>query len=162
MTRVLGNNLPLTWFRQFRQLLGRYCSYQLPGQDGGTFQIQVNGRLLLTRPVTLCLRIEFSVQLARLGELKKPVLCVEPVKEMLDVAVSNELEGIETLCETAEEFVKRDIKYDKIIMKGCVHHFPRSHLQDIFKGIHSQLNEGGILLIDKVSGNPVCISGSLI
>ena len=143
--------------------MGPYCSYLLPGQDGGTSQIQVNGRLLLRRPVTLCLRIEFSVQLARLGELKKPVLCVEPVKEMLDVAVNNKLEGIiETLCGTAEEFVRRDINYDKVIMKGCVHHFPRSHLQDIFKGIHSQLNEGGILLIDKVSGNPVCICGSVI
>ena len=81
---------------------------------------------------------------------------------MLDVAVSNQLEGIETLCETAEEFVKKDIKYDKIIMKGCVHHFPRNHLQDIFKGVYNQLNEGGILLIDKVSGSPVRISGSLI
>ena len=108
------------------------------------------------------LQITFSVQLARLGKLQHPVLCVEPVKEMLDVAVSNQLEGIETLCETAEEFVKKDIKYDKIIMKGCVHHFPRNHLQDIFKGVYNQLNEGGILLIDKVSGSPVRISGSLI
>ena len=108
------------------------------------------------------LQITFSVQLARLGKLQHPVLCVEPVREMLDVAVSNQLEGIETLCETAEEFVKKDIKYDKIIMKGCVHHFPRNHLQDIFKGVYNQLNEGGILLIDKVSGSPVRISGSLI
>ena len=49
---ILGNNLPLTWFRQFRQLLGCYCSY-IPRQDGGTFQIQVNGRLLPRRRVTL-------------------------------------------------------------------------------------------------------------
>ena len=44
VTILHGNNLPLTWFRQFRQFLGRYCSYLLPRQDGGTFQIQVNGR----------------------------------------------------------------------------------------------------------------------
>ena len=53
VTRLLGNNLPLTWFRQFRQLPGRYCSYLLPKQDGGTFQIQVNRRLLARRRVTL-------------------------------------------------------------------------------------------------------------
>ena len=53
VTRLLGNNLPLTWFWHFRQLLGRYCSYLLPRQDGGTFQIQVNGRFLPRRRVTL-------------------------------------------------------------------------------------------------------------
>ena len=56
VTRLLCNNLPLTWFRQFRQLLGCYCSYLLPRQDGGTFQIQVNGRLLPRRLVTLYFR----------------------------------------------------------------------------------------------------------
>ena len=40
-----GKNLQLTKFRQFQQLLG-YCSYQLPRQDDGTYQIQVNGRYL--------------------------------------------------------------------------------------------------------------------
>ena len=32
-------NLPLTWFRPLRQLVGRYCSCLLPRQDGGTYQI---------------------------------------------------------------------------------------------------------------------------
>ena len=34
--------LPLSEFRQFWQLVGRYCSYVLPRKDSGTFQIQVN------------------------------------------------------------------------------------------------------------------------
>ena len=33
--------------------MSRYCSYLLPGQDGGTSQILVNGRLLPTRWDTL-------------------------------------------------------------------------------------------------------------
>ena len=48
-----GNNLLLTWFRQSWQLVGSYCSYLLPRQDDGTFQIQVNRRLLPSGIVTL-------------------------------------------------------------------------------------------------------------
>ena len=50
VTHLLGKNLPLTWFRQ---LAGRYCSCLLPRQDGGTSQIQVKGRFLPSRCVTL-------------------------------------------------------------------------------------------------------------
>ena len=39
VTHLLGKSLPLTWFRQFWQLVGRYCSYLLPRQDDGTYQI---------------------------------------------------------------------------------------------------------------------------
>ena len=93
--------------------------------------------------------------LVRLGNLTQPVLCVDPVQEMLDVAEANKMENIETLCETAEEFTKRQIKYDKILIKGTVHHFPAENIQNIFAGIYNQLNEGGILLIEKLSGNKV-------
>ena len=53
VTHQNGYNLPLTLFQLLRQLLGRYCSYLLPRQDGGTSQIQVNGRFLPSRYVTL-------------------------------------------------------------------------------------------------------------
>ena len=43
-----GKNLPLTEFQQFWQLVGRYCSYLLPKQDGGTPKIYVNKRFLLS------------------------------------------------------------------------------------------------------------------
>ena len=39
VTIPCGNNLPLTGFRHFWQLMGRNCSYLLPRQDGGTNQI---------------------------------------------------------------------------------------------------------------------------
>ena len=93
-----------------------------------------------------------ALQLAKLAGLEQSVLCVEPVQEMLDVALKDNPDNIETFCEVAEEFVARDIHYDKIIIKGTVHHFPRDHLEQIFAGISRQLNKNGILLIEKVSG----------
>ena len=48
-------NLQLTMFRQFWQLLGCYCSYLLPRQDCGTSLIQVNRRLSTTTWATLYL-----------------------------------------------------------------------------------------------------------
>ena len=44
VTHLLGKNLPLTWFRQFWQLVGSYCSCLLPKQDGVTSQIIINER----------------------------------------------------------------------------------------------------------------------
>ena len=46
-----GYNLQLTYFQQPWQLMGLYCSYLLSKQDGGKFQIQVNGRLSPSRIV---------------------------------------------------------------------------------------------------------------
>ena len=34
VTRLVGYNLLLTLFQQFWQLIGSYCSYLLPRQDG--------------------------------------------------------------------------------------------------------------------------------
>ena len=46
MTHLLGKkNLPLTWFPQFWQLVGCYCSILLSRQSDGTSQMQVKGRL---------------------------------------------------------------------------------------------------------------------
>ena len=53
VTHLVEENLPLTQFRQFRQLVGRYCSYLLPRQVDGTFKIQVNWRFSSMRCVTL-------------------------------------------------------------------------------------------------------------
>ena len=74
---------------------------------------------------------------------------------MLDVALNNKVVNIETLCATAEEFVKLDLKYDKLLIKGTVHHFPKEHLQMIFQGIFNQMNDNGIVLIEKVSSKKV-------
>ena len=73
VTNLLGKNIQLTWFRQFRQLAGRYCSCLLPRQDGGTSQIQVNGRLLprrcVVRLATNRKQTTFEILLKRLCSL---------------------------------------------------------------------------------------------
>ena len=46
VTILRGDNLSLTWFQHFWQLVGRYCSYLLPRQDGGISQNYVSGRFL--------------------------------------------------------------------------------------------------------------------
>ena len=56
MTHLLGKNVPLTCSRQLRQLVGRYRSCLLRRHDGGNSQIQVNGRFLPSRWVTLYYR----------------------------------------------------------------------------------------------------------
>ena len=53
VTILDGENLLLTWFRQSRQLVGRYCSHLLPRQADGIFQIHVNWRLSPLRMIIL-------------------------------------------------------------------------------------------------------------
>ena len=84
--------------------------------------------------------------------LKHPVLCADPVQEMLDVAKKNKIPNIDTLCATAEEFAKKD-KYDKLLIKGAVYHFPVNKMKEIFSGIETQLNAKEVILIDKVGSN---------
>ena len=62
---------------------------------------------------------------------------------------------VQTLCETGLEFSQRSIRYDKLLMKMVVHHFPRDRLRDIFQGFYTQLNDNGIILIERASGNKV-------
>ena len=58
VTHLVGENLLLTQFRQFWQLLGRYGSYLLPRHDSGTSQFQINRRFSPPRYVTLYRRAE--------------------------------------------------------------------------------------------------------
>eukprot|EP00092_Neocalanus_flemingeri_P017532 GFUD01018967.1.p1 GENE.GFUD01018967.1~~GFUD01018967.1.p1 ORF type:complete len:267 (+),score=71.52 GFUD01018967.1:95-895(+) len=87
--------------------------------------------------------------IAQMAGLKHPVLCVDPVQEMLEVANKNNVPNIETLCATAEDFSRKDVKYDKILIKGAIHHFPVNKMREIFTGIKTQLNDKGVILIDK-------------
>ena len=90
---------------------------------------------------------------ANIAGLKHPVLCVDPVQEMLNVAKKNNIEKIETLCATADQFAKKDMKYDKLLIKGAVHHFPVDKMREIFTGIEAQLNKKGTILINKAGAN---------
>jgi len=91
--------------------------------------------------------------IAKLVGLKKPLLCVDPVHEMLEIAEKSNVENIDTLVATAEDFAKKDLKYDKILIKGAVHHFPINKIREIFTGIKKQLNKGGQILIVKTGAN---------
>ena len=53
VAQVDVENLELTLFRHFWQLLGRYSSYLLPRQDGRTSQIQLNWRFSTSTWATL-------------------------------------------------------------------------------------------------------------
>ena len=66
----------------------------------------------------------------------------------------NKIANIETICETAEQFSQREIHYDKLLIKGTVHHFPVNNLRQIFTGISNQLRPGGVILIEKTPGKP--------
>merc|ERR1711872_1187641 len=77
---------------------------------------------------------------AKIVSLKQPVLCVDPVQEMLDVGKKNKIDNIETLCATAEEFVKEDLKYDKMLIKGTGAPFFRQGI-DIRNSIQSGLTD---------------------
>ena len=44
VTHLVGENLSLTQFQQFWQLVGRYCSYLIHRLDDGTPKTQVNWR----------------------------------------------------------------------------------------------------------------------
>ena len=89
-------------------------------------------------------------------QLEQPLICVDPVKEMLDIAIKNKIPNIETICETAEEFSQRDIRYDKIYLKMVIHHLPLNKLRKIFAGITRQLNPRGTILIDKTKEQGKC------
>ena len=85
-------------------------------------------------------------------QLEQPLICVDPVKEMLDIAIKNKIPNIETICESAEQFSQRDIRYDKLLIKGTIHHFPVNKLRQIFSGISKQLSKSGLILIEKTPG----------
>ena len=95
------------------------------------------------------LRIASPGFIASLAGLEKPLLCVDPVREMLDIGIRNKIANIETICETAEQFSEREIQYDKLLIKGTIHHFPVNKLSKIFNGIANQLSKGGLILIEK-------------
>ena len=87
--------------------------------------------------------------IASMAGLEKPLICVDPVREMLDIGIRNKIANIQTICETAEQFSEREIQYDKIYLKMVIHHLPLDRLRKIFTGITRQLSKSGTILIDK-------------
>ena len=87
----------------------------------------------------------FSSVLYTKAGLTQNILAVEPSQSMLNHAQT--LPGLTTHCADALSFVQdQAIRYDKILMKGMVHHIPRADLPQLYRGVYQQLHQGGILV----------------
>ena len=80
------------------------------------------------------------------GHLKHPVWCVDPSAEMIKIA--KDREGVVTAVSSGEEFFSSrspDIKFDKVLMSGVIHHFddPRA----VYERVYGALNPKGFCLI---------------
>jgi len=93
--------------------------------------------------------------LASMAKLAKPVLCVDPSKEMLEVADSKE--GVNSMCMSAEDWSAKEGKVDRIVIRGALHHFTRKLLPDIFSGIFAKLTPGGRLVVEKPADSFTCL-----
>lgn len=92
-------------------------------------------------------------QLNQLVSLVKPILCVDPVQEML--FLGSEFHNIRVIQATAMEFAAMDdINYSKIYLKSIVHHLGRGTLEEVLAGLYRQLDPGGRLLIE--TGGDTC------
>ena len=78
-------------------------------------------------------------------KIKKPVVCVEPMKEMFDIASMKK--GITSINATAEEFFSSKPEYPLkvVLMNGCVHLF--TDLELVFEGLAKYLQDDGMCII---------------
>ena len=82
--------------------------------------------------------------------MTRPVVCIDPSEEMLDVARRN---GALAIQSTAEEFfaAKPEFPLRVIFMNGCVHHFEKPEF--IFSQMASYMPEGGVCVVCKYPPN---------
>jgi len=93
--------------------------------------------------------------LASMAKLTTPVLCVDPSKEMLEVAESKE--GVSSLCMSAEDWSAKEGKVDRVVIRGALHHFTRELLPAILSGIFAKLTSGGRLVVEKPADSFTCL-----
>jgi len=93
----------------------------------------------------------------KFASLTHPVLCVDPSLEMLEIG--KDLEGVETVHMSAEDWANsEDIDcFDRIYIRGALHHFTRETLQDTLEGIYRKLKSGGRFLIEKPADKFDCL-----
>ena len=78
----------------------------------------------------------FASLLSTRAGLTKPVTCVEPSQEMLDLGA--DLPGLSPVCQGAEDWASADQghgEFDRVLIKYAVHHFDRKRMLETFKGI---------------------------
>jgi len=142
-----------TWWVQVDQEEGRRLY-----EEGGLSMARLLVELLKIEPKDTVVDLgagpcRTAHQITQVVSLEKPVLCVDPVAELL--FQGSELHNIRVLQASATQFVRlQDIRYSKIYIKAAVQHFPREHWREIFQGIFSQLSPGGRLLVD--TGGDTC------
>jgi len=93
--------------------------------------------------------------LASMAKLTTPVLCIDPSKEMLEVAERKE--GVRSLYMSAEDWSAIEGKVDRIVIRGALHHFTRELLPDILSGIFAKLTPGGRLVVEKPADSFTCL-----
>jgi len=95
---------------------------------------------------------KFTMLISTHAGLTKPPFCVEPSKEMC--AKAEEEGGAQIICEDANGFVNRDMRYDKVLIKESIHHIhDRDHL---WNGLYRQLQrDGKILIVTRPQNTPM-------
>ena len=89
---------------------------------------------------------EIAHQIWKQAQLKNPVLCVDPAKNM--VTVANAKEGVIGVHATAKEFfasISHKTSFHKILMCGSVSFF--SDLKAVFTGVKECLSKEGLCVI---------------
>ena len=83
-----------------------------------------------------------------MAKLAKPVLCVDPSKEMLEVGdfrdalvtlmakVADSKEGVNSMCMSAEDWSAKEGKVDRVVIRGALHHFTRCPSRDLVDRLH--------------------------
>lgn len=86
-----------------------------------------------------------SLKIKRDKDLKKPVVCVDPSQDMLNIAMKKD--GVIGVHATCEEFFSSPHEYslDIVIMANCVHHF--QNYDGIFSGLAKSMPSGGVCII---------------
>ena len=88
---------------------------------------------------------EVSFLIKREKDLRKPVVCVDPSQDMLDVAAQKD--GVIGVKATAEEFFSMSPVYsmDVVLMVNCVHHF--TDYNKIFSKLALAMPKKGVCMI---------------
>jgi len=96
-----------------------------------------------------------GASIASMAKLTNPVLCVDPSREMLEVA--GKKEGVTSMCMSAEEWSAKEGKVDRVVIRGALHHFARKLVPEIFSGIFAKLTPGGRLVVEKPADSYACL-----
>lgn len=87
----------------------------------------------------------FASELYREAALSKPIFAVEPSQPML--AQAKTLSAVIPYCTDALSFTAEpEIRYDKVLMNGMIHHIPKEDLPLLYQQIYHQLSHSGIAL----------------